>query len=176
MFLSASAGCQKGMPTRKAGAKLLHFPDIRKKKRNYFQTVSNLRGLMPTSHRHVISAVFPALIYGFVAPYPPFHHPQIWFPHFSVALRNVFPYRCGKSFRTVAESFSARDGKSLSICCCPYRAHLHTHKKPRAMPWAISSCPFGAYFRNMEVLIYDFLVIIVIQCEELDKVACDDAK
>jgi len=42
MFLSASAGRRNGVPTRKAGAKLLHFPDIRKKKRNYFQTLSNL--------------------------------------------------------------------------------------------------------------------------------------
>lgn len=41
---SALCGRPKDVPTRKAGAKLLHFPDIHKKKRNYFQTVSHLWG------------------------------------------------------------------------------------------------------------------------------------
>ena len=43
---SALCGRPKDVPTRKAGAKLLHFPDIRKKKHNYFQTVSTLSGIL----------------------------------------------------------------------------------------------------------------------------------
>jgi len=57
MFLSASAGRRNGVPTRKAGAKLLHFPDIRKKKRNYFQTLSTLSGILELASTKTIIGV-----------------------------------------------------------------------------------------------------------------------
>ena len=39
-------------------------------------------------------------------------------------------------------------GKSIlqSRFFCPYRAHLRSTLQPRAMPWADSCCPFGAFF------------------------------